>query len=306
MASSVVPLPTTAVFGANGFIGRHLRAALFRDNQGCIAVARQPLAGQFPFELISPDIASLQLRQRGVSSAIIAAGVTSIAYCEQYPEQSRAVNITGTVALARQLRHEGLRVVAFSSDYVFDGSQGNYCEAARVNPLNEYGRQKAAMERELLAACDGEALIIRLSKVFDTIRGSGTLLDEMAANMLQGVPLRAAADQYFCPTSVEDVIAGVRGLLLTDLTGIVHLCSPDRISRFQLAVTLANAFGAAPSLIERISLKDLGEKFRRPLDTSMVCSRLPHVHFTPLAVCIERLKAGYAGQQGRSRVFIDD
>lgn len=297
LAGGLPVAPATAVFGADGFIGRNILAGLLLSNPNCVGIARRPVQGRLCFDLSAcHDVSSLGLKKLGISHAIIAAGVSNLSICEQNPAETYAVNVTGTVALARQLLRDGIRVVVFSSDYVFDGRDGRYNDRALVNPLNEYGQQKVATESSLLAEVGLDLLIIRLSKVFDTCPGSGTLLDEMAGKLLSCMPVRAAFDQYFCPTLIDDVVAGVLQLLTSDQTGIVHLCAPTRISRLQLAKKLAIAFGSAPSLLEEISLHDIDDSFRRPLDTSMVCSDIVKMtpdFFTSLDVCIARLRLNY-------------
>lgn len=289
-------VPPTVVFGADGFIGGHLLARLQRDNPLCQGVGHRPAAGRCCLDLADPDIRPLELKARGITHAVIAAGISQVALCEREPLRTRSVNVTGTIALAKQLRGEGIRVVALSSDYVFDGAAGDYAEASAINPLNEYGRQKAAMENGLLHGIGGDLLVIRLSKVFSLERGSGTLLDEMAGRLLRGLPVRAARDQYFCPTLIDDVVTGVLQLLTSPLTGNVHLCAPSRISRLQLAVKVAAAFGCNPALVEEISLQDLNEGFLRPLDSSMICTRLdfmPPYSCAGLDACLIRMKEIY-------------
>ena len=55
---------------------------------------------------------------------------------------------------------------------------------AMTTPLNEYGRQKAEVERLLPEVCQGNCLILRLGKVYGTTPGDGSLLDEMATLLL--------------------------------------------------------------------------------------------------------------------------
>jgi dTDP-4-dehydrorhamnose reductase len=290
-------LPTTAVFGANGFIGRNIYAGLRRTNPATIGLSRRRGAGLLHLDFTDPDVRQLGLKQRGVTHAVIAAAVSGVAACERQPEQSRCVNVEGTVELARQLTLQGIRVIAFSSDYVFDGACGNYDESSPVNPLNEYGRQKVEMEQRLLHEVGGDLLVIRLSKVFDTAQGSATLLDEMAGKLVQSVPVRAAYDQYFCPTYIDDVVAVTTRLMLTGLTGISHLCAPEKFSRLELARRVAGVFNCDKQLIREISLRQLGEHFARPLDTSMVCGRcagvLPY-DFRTIDDCLEDLREHYA------------
>jgi dTDP-4-dehydrorhamnose reductase len=285
-----------AIIGASGFIGKQILTALRSVNHLTVGTSRSPCAGLIHLDLASPDVDALRLNTCGITHAIIAAAVSSVAECERDPIVTRLVNVEGSLRLAHQLCREGIRTVAFSSDYVFDGADGQYVEEAPVNPLNEYGRQKAELEKGLMDITGGNVLIIRLSKVFDVIRGSGTLLDEMASNLSQGLPVLAAADQFFCPTFIEDVVAAVLHLIASERTGIVHLCAPTKISRLQLARKVACSFGCRLDLVQEISLQDLGENFRRPLDTSMVCTRLTDMEtfpFTNLEECIINLKHNY-------------
>ena len=182
---------------------------------------------------------------------------------------------------------------------MFDGIDGSYLGNSPVNPLNEYGRQKVELENRLLGSGDRDILVIRLSKVFDASCGSGTLLDEIASSLLRGIPVKAAADQYFCPVLIDDVVMAVLYLLVSEQTGIVHLCAPTRTSRLDLAFKVADAFGCSRELVQSISLNDLDDKLCRPPDTSMVCThiaQMPPGCFTPLDSCIARLQNNYANR----------
>jgi len=296
---SLPGLPATAVFGADGYIGSNILAGLRRANPDCVGVGRRPSAGSTGFDLADPDIAPLGLKSRGITHAVIAAGITQLSLCEQNPAATRAVNVHGVTELSRQLSIEGIRVVTFSSDYVFDGIDGSYLENSPVNPLNEYGRQKVELESRLLGSGDRDILVIRLSKVFDVCWGSGTLLDEIASRLLRGIPVQAATDQYFCPVLIDDVVMAVLYLLVSEKAGIVHLCAPARTSRLDLAFKVADVFGCSRELVQRISLNDLDDKLCRPLDTTMVCThidQMPPGCFTSLDSCIARLQSNYVNR----------
>jgi dTDP-4-dehydrorhamnose reductase len=267
-------LPALAVFGASGFIGRNLFRTALTGNGRSLAFARRPTDDQRPFTLERPDIRPFDLRARGITHAVIAGGVTDPRRCESDPGGTRAVNVDGPLELARQLGEEGIAVAAYSSDYVFDGRFGRYDEDSPVNPLNEYGRQKADLERSLLEGRNPRPLVLRLSKVYDIEKGSGTLLDEMAGLLRGGRPLRAAVDQVFCPTFVDDVVDVTISLARSGATGLVNLCAPGKTSRYDLACRAAALLGAPPGLVNKILLADLDEPFTRPLNTSMITPRL--------------------------------
>src|SRR6516162_3545969 len=163
-------LPKTAVIGAGGYLGRHFLAryqGVYPDTLGV------DVAGPWKhlLDLAKPDIRLMKLAQSGYEYAIIAAAVTGLARCEQDVAFTRALNVTGTLELAKQLADEGVTPVFFSTDNVFDGKEGGYVDEAPTNPVNQYGAQKAEVERRLPEVSRGRYLIARLGKVFGLVRG---------------------------------------------------------------------------------------------------------------------------------------
>jgi dTDP-4-dehydrorhamnose reductase len=288
-------LPKTVVIGAGGYLGRHLLAAHREAGSDALGV---DVVGEWPhlLDLAAPDIRPLRLRESGFEYAIIAAAVAGLARCEQDKEYTRARNVTGTLELARQLVQEGVTPIFFSTDAVFDGREGGYREGSPTNPLNEYGAQKAEVERRLPEVSQGRYLICRLGKVFGLTRGDRTLLDEMAGRLTQGQEVAAARDMIFCPVLVHDVIRAVLELQTVGATGLFNVCGLEVWSRFDLAQAVARALAADPALVRGVSLDDLREPFGRPKRTDMVCGKLRatiDLEFQPMAACIAALAKQY-------------
>ncbi|OGR37766.1 MAG: hypothetical protein A2051_13195 [Desulfovibrionales bacterium GWA2_65_9] len=209
--------------------------------------------------------------------------------------------------LAEALSRLGLTVVWFSSDYVFDGLAEAYPDDApddaMTTPLNEYGRQKAEVERLLPEVCQGNCLILRLGKVYGTTPGDGSLLDEMATLLLAGREVRAGRDQIFCQIHVEDLAAAVLALQAAGARGLFNLCAPGARSRLDIARLVARTFGAPEGLVRAISLDDLGERFQRPkrvvLETRRLAAMLadmPGLCFRPLEQAAQELADAYAAR----------
>ena len=217
--------------------------------------------------MAAPSVALPDLRGHG--HAVIAVGRTGLRECEDDPAGTAAVNVAGTLRVAGLLLEAGVRPCAFSSDYVFDGRSGPYGDAGVPAPLNAYGRQKAELEARFPA----EGLVVRAPKAYGTTRGDGTLLDEMFAALVAERTVRAARDQAFTPVHADDLAAATLDLLEAGAAGVVNVCGPDRITRFELGRRVAHAAGADARLVEEISLADLGEPFERPLDTSLAMER---------------------------------
>ncbi|MBF0567239.1 MAG: sugar nucleotide-binding protein [Nitrospirae bacterium] len=280
-------VPKTVIIGAGGFIGRHFLDAYRKTHSDLIGTTRAEL------DLLNPDIRALRLSENHYKEALILAAIPNIDRCEQEKELSTKVNVTGTLQIIRQLADEGIKPVFTSSDYVFGGNAGNYKDDAPLCPNTEYGRQKAEVESKIGEITNGNHLIIRLSKVYSHVKGDATMIDEMASCLAQGKTVKAACDQVFCPTFIDDVIAVTAILQGNGITGTVNLCPSKRVSRYDIAKALAEKMGIDEVHVDKISLDDMVFRVKRPKDTSMrndrltgILAGLTNYHFTDISESI--------------------
>lgn len=284
----------TAVIGRGGYIGRHMHMAYRRFHPGCVGTTHEE------FDLETSDVHSLRLKETGHNAVLIAAGLTRIQQCEEDQARSSRINVEGTWRLIEGLLAQGVLPIFLSSDYVFgQGDKEDHADDATPTPNTAYGRQKSEIEKALRES-GRPFLVVRLSKVFDVRRGSGTLLDEAAQQLSADRPCSAAFDQVFCPTHIEDVVNGVVTLQKFRLRGVVNLASPESWSRYELMVELARRLGKSADLVRRISLDDVFRDPKRPKCTALTCTRLhPSITFRPITRCLGEIAEAYAdGQYG--------
>ena len=198
----------------------------------------------------------------------------------------------GTLQLARELIKRQITPILFSSDYVFDGKRGDYSETSPLSPINEYGRQKAELERRMEEECRGAYLMLRCSKVYGLEWGDGSLIDQMRGPLLRGERIRAASDQVFAPLFVDDLIAAIEALQEKGCRGLFNLCGPEVWCRLELAYALAEQLGVARELIEPIELADLNCPYGLPKCTTLNCrkfSEATSLLLTPLSASLATL-----------------
>lgn len=286
----------TAVIGGRGYLGRHLLRAYRVRYRDTLETSSAADATGHKLDLAAPDIRPLRLRESGYEYAAITAAVTGLARCEREKDFTRQRNVEGTLELARQLREEGIVPIFFSTDLVFDGREGRYADEAPTHPLNEYGVQKAEVERRLPEVCQGRCLVVRLGKVFGLEKGDRTLLDEMAERLTSGQEVAAARDQVFSPALIDDVVRSVQALQTAGVTGVVNVGGPEAWSRYDLARAIAQAVGVSPERVRGISLDDLKEPFARPKRVELLSRRLKaatNLEFQPMAVSIAAIAEQY-------------
>lgn len=266
-------LPKTAILGASGFIGEYIWKDYLRFQPDCLGTASKGLKPGLEIFDLRSDPAALNLAERGYEEVIIAGARSLVGDCQNNPEETYEVNVTGTLRFIEHCRASNIRIIFLSSDYVFPGTTGGYTEDSTPGPTTEYGRQKWAVEQQL-AEWGGDTLVVRLSKIYGLRKGDGTLLDELVDNLIHNRPVRVANDQFFSPTWVGDVVGALKAILSRKLRGTIHLCSPEPASRHMLAQALTKELQTDPELVEGIGLHEYPGMAYRPLDTSMKANRL--------------------------------
>lgn len=266
MKNSFVPL----VIGVDGLIGNAIWQKVRDFYPGASGTSRKGTDGLPFFDIRSSSFEEID---RPFTHAFLTGANPNIRACELDPAGTAACNLGGTIELARWFAARGIQPILFSTDYVFDGIQGSYSEEAPLSPLNQYGWQKAELERTVSEATSGFYLMIRLGKVFLRKGAGGGLLGEMADLLRRKEKVRAAADQIFTPVLLDDVVDGIFRLVQLKSNGLYNLGGVEKWSRFDLAREIAQHLKADLNLIEPISLDDLNEPFKRPKKTVLVSTK---------------------------------
>lgn len=196
-------------------------------------------------------------------AVVNAAGYARIDDAEHQGERCRRENTLGAHVLAAVCREHGVRLLTFSSDQVFDGTQARpYVESDQVCPLSVYGASKAAAEHGVLATL-ASALVVRTSATFGH-GGDGDLLSMALRAMAAGRRFRAAADGVLSPTYVPDLVNASLDLLIDGESGIWHLANRGAVSWAGLVRLGADMAGVRHDLLDECATAVLGQAAARP------------------------------------------
>ena len=165
---------------------------------------------------------------------------TNVDGCEQDPDRAHQVNALGSWWVARACHLADAAMVAISTDYVFDGStprgpDGNprpWTEFDPVDPLNAYGRSKAAGEA-LIRQTLREHYIVRTAWVCGA-RGSNFVKTMLRVGREQGTAT-VVTDQVGSPTFTRDLADAIRELSVSGRFGTYHRTNSGSCSWFELA-----------------------------------------------------------------------
>lgn len=269
-----------AITGVTGRVGAALAAAL-AGHHDVIPLPREEL------DLAEPGEISGKLGQLGEIDVFLnPAGITSLEACEDDSRAAMTVNAKTPGKIAEWCADRGVRMIHFSTDYVFGGLDSEPVpEAAPPQPLSAYGRSKRAGELAVMAF-SGHT-ILRVSWVFGPEKPS--FVDSVMRSVLAGEPVSAVADKTSLPTFTGDLCGWVAALLEQDFSGVLHACNPGApVSWHGLATAVVeemHAAGALPKvpMIGKSTLAgNLAFRAVRPAASAMDSSRLSAVIGNPL------------------------
>lgn len=138
--------------GGTGRLGTELRSLL----PGIIAPARSEL------DITDPTGVGQALDRYRPSLVVHAAAYTDVARAEQERAACWAVNVEGTRNLVRAVAERGIFLVHISTDYVFEGTTGQYREEDPVGPVRNYYALSKLVAEEIVRGLENH-LVIRTS-----------------------------------------------------------------------------------------------------------------------------------------------
>lgn len=255
------------VIGATGTVGRGFMGYCQTHCLPCLGTYHSKKMGDLiQFDLEKTDFSEINGHE--FSHAIIAAGITNVDACYVDQKKSELINVTSIQKVIGFLQKKGIFPIFLSSDYVFDGAHGNYVEDDSTNPTTVYGRQKLTIET-FLRKSQSEYLILRLGKVISDQHSLGGFLSHWYQCIQAGKSINAAQDQITAFVSINDTVDCIHRLVESESKGTYHISNGRGLSKLQLAELLVDNLHRPSNIIQRCSLKDLGLKEKRPLDTSL-------------------------------------
>jgi dTDP-4-dehydrorhamnose reductase len=247
------------VTGGNGQLGVELNRVLFEAGDEVLAVSHHDL-----------DVADREAVHQLVGAwrpecIIHGAAWTNVDGCEADPTRAYLVNAWGSRNVAEAAELVRSRVVAVSTDYVFDGRGGGpnggqaYTEWDTPNPISAYGRSKLGGERDVIDILGPRAAIVRTAWVCSQHGQNfmNTMIRLAKAGADERTVLPVVSDQHGSPTFTADLAVVLRALAVRRLGGIFHASNVGPTTWFEFAQAIFVATGHDPERVQPTLAKDL-------------------------------------------------
>lgn len=261
------------ITGANGQVGR----ALQKIYPQALALDREQLD-------ITDQKAINEFNWDNTKVIINAAAWTDVDGAENPSNYDlvKTVNVDATRYLATAANQHDSTFVAFSSDYVFDGSQPIHNEDEPFSPLNIYGKTKA--DGDLAAATATKHYIIRTSWVIGDGRNFVSIMQDLAARDIRPLVVN---DQIGRLTFTDTLARGIKHLLETNAPyGTYNLTNEGQPTSWaEIAKIVFEKSGKSPSDIQPVStaeyFADKPNTAQRPRQSTLDLTKIEKSGFTP-------------------------
>ncbi len=262
------------IIGASGFLGKKLHEKLSKKFN---IYGTTHLSAKKNQEFLYLDITNKEslygiINKINPQIIIHTAALVNADFCEQNKEQAYDVNVKGTQNIIEVCKECGIKLIFFSTDYVYDGDNPPYAEDSIKKPVNYYGETKLECER-LIKEHLKDYLILRPTILygFNNEEDKETFVTKILSKLREQKEI--FADDYLIkyPLIIDDVADVVKTFIEKDVTGDFNLGTEKAFTRYQWAIEIAEVFGLNKSLIKPEKSENIAKKPKNVFhDTSKI------------------------------------
>ena len=243
------------LLGHKGMLGSDLLLKLSAEHE-MVGMDKEEI------DIVSANECKGAIKDIGPDLVINAAAYTNVDGCETAKDECFAVNAEAVKNIVGACRDKDIRIIHFSTDYVFDGAAKQpYKEDHQCNPINTYGASKMAGERYLRSLSENY-ILIRTAWLYG-VNGKNfvqTILEKVKTTK----KLTVVDDQTGSPTFTKDLAAAVDLLIEHNAKGIFHITNRGSCSWYQFALKILQEAGIHDIDVTPIKSDQLQRPAKRP------------------------------------------
>ena len=225
------------IIGGSGLIGGSLNNILLKD--GCKVIstyAKNPFPKAVRFDFTKDKLSQISEKFNSKDIFVILSAYSNPSWIAENKDQTFNLNVRSTINLINQISDIGAKIFFMSSVEIFDGSSEFNLENTKPNPLNYYGETKFLVEKYLQDKCKNYHILRTGWNV--GINAKSRCVITLTYKTLLNDGAKMATDNTFTITHVDDLTRLISKVLFKLDKNILHLCSPEIISRNKLAQTV--------------------------------------------------------------------
>ena len=268
------------VFGAKGQLGKAL-LQVFSEQHTVMG-----------YDLPELDISDNSAVECAISQfqpdlVINAAAFTDVEKAESARADAFRVNEAGARNVASAASRQGVPVVYYSTDFVFDGEKRSpYEPDDSPSPLGVYAKSKHAGEQAVIATTS-KYFVVRTAWLFGP--GGNHFVGKIISAAQTRPELRVVEDEVGSPTYTLDLASATRDLCRAGQCGIYHIVNAGFCSRFEFAKAILEYAGIGTP-VRPCRSADFPSAARRPAYSVLSTAKFERVTGTRLRHWREALR----------------
>lgn len=246
------------ITGAKGQLGQELSAFLASQGYTIFPFSRQNL------DITDPRTFEKTLSHLKLDFLINAAAFTDVDLAEARIELAFKINAEGPANLANFCKSNEIKLIHISTDAVFSSEYPILFETtSNTNPINSYGRSKAAGEISVSAVYPEGSWIIRTAWIYGKF--GGRFVHAIMNKAFDASTISVIGDQFGQPISTLALSRFIDALIKQNSSpGIYHCASRDYVSRSDFAQAILKKIDMSTSKIQETKTRIEIDKALRP------------------------------------------
>ncbi len=282
------------ITGASGDLGRPLSAlAAQRWETTGTYFSRAHIGGGNAIRLDLRDRSAVLALVRKLRPAVIIHAAAS-----DRSEDMVTTNLAAARHLAEAAQTVGCRLIALSTDMVFDGRNPPYREEDPPTPLSPYGEVKAANE-QLFQTLGGDCLVVRTSLIYD-LTPENRQVRWMQEAIASGQRVTLFTDEIRQPIWAWNLAEILLELAENEQRGLLNVAGPQAMSRWEYGCALLRALGYSPDEVA-VAVRAADIAPQRPRDLTLCLDRARAILKTPLLPLDKALRLAQGGYSSGHR-----
>lgn len=276
------------LIGSDGQLGTDLLKIFQGNNKSTGPVAKRSSNQQLLWTIKGLTLKDLDITDFPKTRRIIeeykpdiiinTAAYHNVPECEKNPEQTFLVNTIAVRNLALICRLFNIKLIHFSTDYVFDGKKKRpYTEDDIPNPLNVYAISKLA--GEFFVKLLSDYYVIRVASLFGTAgclgKGGTNFVESMLKLAKNNKTIQVTSNITSSPTYTYDAALKIKEMIQDNYpSGLYHLTNSGSCSWYEFALEIFKQSNIK-SAVEPKEEQEEQAGVKRPLFSALTTKKLP-------------------------------
>ncbi len=275
------------ITGGSGLLGQYLNIELSKKHQILTLYNKNPgNTLSYPNKQIDlSDMHSIKLvmSEFQPDAVIHTAGYANPQICRTLSkEEVYKNNVELTGLIAKLCTHHNSKMIFTSTDLVYKDSPELKTEDSPLEPLSLYTQSKLMAEEKIKENSDNY-VILRTSLLYGiALNNSVNHFTEMLNKIKAKEQVKLFSDQFRSPLSLTNAAELINFITESEIKNeIMNFGGPEKLSRYDLGLKTAAAFGFSNKLITPVKFCEVSKDIETPLNVSMNISKLTLYGLSP-------------------------